>query len=113
MNTITKKSFIEVLTNNKSCFVDSVFRWDDEKITKALNRIKPEQIEKAEKRTVKEKHSNYIVFSNGSRLDFNQYGEKIYIEYINIYGALFIIQKTIVFDDFDNEYHNNYIVYAI
>lgn len=113
MNTITKKAFIESISNYEYCFVCSAFRRDDEKMKIALNQIKPEQIEKAEKRKVIEKHSNYIVFSNGSRLYFDNEGEKVYIEYVNIYGVLFIIQKTIVYDSFDNEYQNNYIVYAM
>lgn len=112
MEKITKGKFIEVLTSNKTVFCGSAFRWDDEKIITGMERITaiPEQ---AERRTVTEKHTSYIMFSNGSRLDFNQCGEKSYFSHTNNSGLNFVLQKTEVYDEFDEETIQNYIVYAI
>lgn len=74
MEKITRKEFTEILTNNRTILAGSVFRWNDDKCIAGMENIKAIS-EKAERRTVTEKHSNYIVFSNGSRLDFNQEGK--------------------------------------
>lgn len=75
MEKITRKEFTEILTNNRTVLAGSVFRWNDEKCIAGMENIKVIS-EKAERRTVTEKHSNYIVFGNGSRLDFNQEGKR-------------------------------------
>ena len=53
------------------------------------------------------------MFSNGSRLDFNQTGTKKYFSYTNTYGIHFLIQRTEVYDDFDEKFYKNYIVYMV
>ena len=113
MERITKRSFIETLCSGKSKFIASVFRKSDEWISPKLNGINPETLEKVESRTVIEKHAEYIVFSNGSRLDFNQNGTKEYYKLQNENGIDFIIQKTTYFDDFDEVNNENYIIYSI
>lgn len=112
MEKITRKEFTEILTNNRTILAGSVFRWNDEKCIAGMENIKAIG-EKAECRTVTEKHSNYIVFSNGSRLDFNQEGKKEYFSYKNGNGVQFVIQRTEIFDDFDEKINLNYIVYIV
>ena len=53
------------------------------------------------------------MFSNGSRLDFNQEGKKEYFSYKNGNGIQFVIQRTEIFDDFDGKINLNYIVYIV
>lgn len=112
MEKITRKEFTEILTNNRTILAGSVFRWNDEKCIAGMENIKAIG-EKAERRTVTGKHSNYIVFSNGSRLDFNQEGKKEYFSYTNGNGVQFVIQRTEIFDDFDEKINLNYIVYIV
>lgn len=112
MEKITRKEFTEILTNNRTILAGSVFRWNDEKCIAGMENIKAIG-KKAERRTVTEKHSNYIVFSNGSRLDFNQEGKKEYFSYKNGNGVQFVIQRTEIFDDFDEKINLNYIVYIV
>ena len=112
MEKITRKKFVEILTNNRTILAGSVFRWSDEKCIAGMENIKSVN-ENAERRKVMEKHSNYIVFSNGSRLDFNQEGKKEYFSYTNGNGVQFVIQRTEIFDDFDEKINLNYIVYSV
>ena len=112
MEKITKKSFIDTLCSGKSKFISSVFRKSDEWIIKALKTVLPENLEKVESRTVKERHANYITFSNGSSLDFNQEGTKEYFKHTEN-GIDFIIQKLTTWDDFDGANKENYIIYSI
>lgn len=112
MTQITKKEFIETLSNNETILAGSIFRWTDEKCISAMERITNID-KKVKRRTVTEKHSNYIVFSGGSRLDFNQVGTKEYFSYTNTYGIHFLIQRTEVYDDFDEKFYKNYIVYMV
>lgn len=112
MKKITRKEFTEILTNNRTILAGSVFRWNDEKCIAGMKNIKTIS-EKAERRTVTEKHSNYIVFSNGSHLDFNQKGKKEYFSYKNENGVQFVVQRTEIFDDFDEKINLNYIVYIV
>lgn len=112
MEKITRKEFTEILTNNRTILAGSAFRWNDEKCITGMENIKAIG-EKAERRTVTEKHSNYIVFSNGSRLDFNQEGKKEYFSYTSGNGVQFVIQRTEIFDDFDEKINLNYIVYIV
>lgn len=112
MEKITRKEFAEILTNNRTILAGSVFRWNDDKCIAGMENIKAIS-EKAERRTVTEKHSNYIVFSNESRLDFNQEGKKEYFSYKNGNGVQFVIQRTEIFDDFDEKINLNYIVYIV
>lgn len=115
MNQITKKEFIETLSNNETILVDSLFRYNDRKCIKAMEHAMERitTINYAKRRTVTEEHSNYIVFSDGSRLDFNQIGTKKYFSYTNTYGIHFLIQRTEVYDDFDERFYKNYIVYMV
>lgn len=112
MEKVTRKEFTEILTNNRTILAGSVFRWNDEKCIAGMENIKAIS-EKAERRTVTENHSNHIVFSNGSRLDFNQEGKKEYFSYKNGNGVQFVIQRTEIFDDFDGKFNLNYIVYIV
>lgn len=112
MERITKKSFIDTLCNGKSKFIASVFRKSDEWLTEKLKGVNPEILEKVESRKVTERHAEYITFSNGSRLDFDQNGTKEYYKH-NENGIDFLIQKTTTFDEFDETNHENYIVYSI
>lgn len=118
---ITKKNFIEILTNNNSVLFGSVFRWTDEKVQKALNKdiitdlyfnaaIKNNL---AEVREVKKCFSNHLLFSNGSNLYFDDEGKKEYFTFTNNNNALFIIKKNTYYDDFDGKNYENYIVYYI
>lgn len=112
MTQITKKEFIETLSNNETILVDSGFYYSDETCINAMERITT--INKiVKRRTVTEEHSNYIVFSDGSRLGFNQTGTKKYFSYTNTYGFHFLIQRTEVYDDFDDKFYKNYIVYMV
>lgn len=116
MNQITKKEFIETLSNNETILVDSLFRYNDRKCINAMERTMEQIItinKNIKRRTVTEEHSNYIVFSDGSRLDFNQVGTKKYFSYTNTYGIHFLIQRTEVYDDFDEKSYKNYIVYIV
>lgn len=112
MNQITKKEFIETLSNNETIFVGSLFRYNDRKCINAMERIITIN-KNIKRRTVTEEHSNYIVFSDGSRLDFNQAGTKKYFSYTNTHGIHFLIQRTEVYDDFDEKFYKNYIVYSV
>lgn len=79
MTQITKKEFIETLSNNETILADSIFRYNDRKCINAMERTMERIItinKNIKRRTVTEEHSNYIVFSDGSRLDFNQAGTK-------------------------------------
>lgn len=112
MQKITRKEFIAVLSEKTNVLMGCVFRWDDEKCKDAMDSI--ERIdENAERRTVTSQHANYIVFSNGSRLDFDQEGKKEYFSYQNENGVKFILQRTFRHDDFDDADYQDYIVYAI
>jgi hypothetical protein len=112
MNQITKKGFIETLSNNETILVDSGFYYSDGTCINAMERIITIN-KNIKRRTVTEEHSNYIVFSDGSRLDFNQTGTKKYFSYTNTYGIHFLIQRTEVYDDFDEKFYKNYIVYMV
>lgn len=116
MTQITKKEFIETLSNNETILVDSLFRYNDRKCINAMERTMERIItinKNIKRRTVTEEHSNYIVFSNGSRLDFNQAGTKKYFSYTNTHGIHFLIQQTEIYDDFDEKFYKNYIVYSV
>lgn len=112
MKKITRKAFTEILTRNTSILMGSVFRWNDEKCARAMDSIR-EIDENSQRRTVTENHANYLLFSNGSRLDFDQEGKKEYFTYENENGVKFAIQRTERHDDFDEADYLDYIVYAI
>lgn len=113
MEKITKKHFIELLCNNGSVFAGSVFKKTDEWIIKALEKIEPEKVKTAERRTVTEKHDKYIVFSNGSRSGFDQDGKYECYEHMTGNGGYYIIQRLETWDRWDNEYNYSYVIYAI
>lgn len=79
MRQISKKTFIETLSNNETLLVGSVFRQSDERCINAMARITT--INNA-------KRSNYIVLSGGGRS-----GTIKYFSYTNAYGIHFLIQK--------------------
>lgn len=116
MTQITKKEFIETLSNNETILADSIFRYCNGKCIKAMEHAM-ERIatinKNAKRRTVTEAHCNYIVFSDGSRLDFNQTGTKKYFSYTNTYGIYFLIWITEVYDDFDKKFYRTYVVYMV
>lgn len=112
MEKITKKQFVEILTSHTSVFCGSVFRWNDEKCERAMESIGKID-ENDERRTVTEKHTNFIVFSGGSRLYFDQEGKNEYFSYQNENGVRFVLQRTTSHDDFDDADYQDYIIYAI
>lgn len=112
MEKITRKAFLEILTENTSILAGSVFRWNDKKCIAGMETIKAIN-EKAERRTVTEKHTNYILFSNGSRLAFDQEGKYDYFIYENKNGVKFAIQRLTRWDDFDEAEYLDYIVYIV
>lgn len=111
MEKITKKEFLETLRSNKSILMGSIFRWMDEKAIRAMEKTMLD--ETMERRTVTENHANYIVFSNGGRLDFDQIGKKEYFKHENAGGVKYILQRTAEHDDFDDVENLSYIIYAI
>ncbi len=111
MEKITKKAFVEMLCNNKTAFVGSWFRKDDVWMEKLCQSIKRENVAAAEKRTVTQRRSNSVVFYNGSALYLDQDGEKEYFAE-NVNGCKVIWQKLTTWDDFDEKYEHNYVVYA-
>lgn len=112
MTQITQKEFIETLSNNETILVDSGFYYSDGTYINAMERIITIN-KNIKRRTVTEEHSDYIVFSDGSRLDFNQAGTKKYFSYTNTHGVHFLIQKTEIYDDFDEKFYKIYIVYMV
>lgn len=96
---ITKKEFIETLSNNETILVDSGFCQSDERCINAMARITT--INNA-------KRSNYIVLSGGGRP-----GTKKYFSYTNPYGIHFLIQRIEGHNCFDGEFYSDKIVYAI
>lgn len=107
---ITKKQFVELLSNNKSIFLGSYHNLTSEPIElikKGLSEFIPESTD--ERRTVKAIKSNGLLFSNGSFLDLNQYGEKSY----HRIGESFVCQVTKI--DYDKDSTSSYegIVYSI
>lgn len=111
MEKITRKKFTEVLTGNASIFMGSFFRWNDEKSVRAMEKVEAISAD-AERRTVTENHSNYILFNNGSRLSFDQNGKKEYFSHTNGNGIRFVFQKTTYHDDFDGVDYSDYIFYV-
>lgn len=111
MEKITKKLFIEALTEQKSVLALSKFRWNDDACISFMEKVLKIN-EGANLRTATKK-GNSLVFSDESRLDFSQYGEKSYYTYKNNNGLVFYIQKTIVYDGFDGVNHQNYVVYTV
>ena len=109
---ITKKTFIDTLCNTESVFAGSVFKWNDDKIIAAIGELDPQAMKQSDRRTVRAKHSNHVVFSNGSYLYFNQNGEKTYLEH-ECNGIKYIMQKTHRYDDFDKKWYDDYVVYAL
>lgn len=111
MEKITKKEFTETLIENTNILMGSTFRWTDEKCEIAMENLKIDK--RMERRTVTKSNSSYILFSNGSRLDFNQDGRKEYFKYENAEGIKFLLQRTAVYDTFDESEYLNYIIYAV
>lgn len=113
MEICTKKHFLELLCNNGSSFFAPA-RWkSDEWIVAAMDGITPEAVAMAPRRTVAEIHSQYIVFSGGSRLSFDQEGKYQCFTYRNKNGIYFAVQRHEYWDDFDGITRYNYIVYVI
>ena len=115
MNKITKKSFVEVLTNNTSVLVGSVFNKTDEIVENVINGIK--SINTTITRTGVLK-GNYIHFSvsNGSvsSLALNDSGKHEYFE-CDTSSRKYLIQKTTQINDYGCEIKTDvcYCVYAI
>lgn len=78
-NKITKKEFINILSNNKSIFLGSIFNRKEELSNLICDSVKNfSPTESNERRTVVKIQTNAICFSNGSSLYFDQRGEKTY-----------------------------------
>ena len=111
MEKITKKSFIETISENATYFCGSVFRKTDEIIKTAMNTCN--SFDGFQKRNVKIKQSNAVQFSNGSWLYFDQEGKKEYFKYVNKFGMTHLIQKTTYHDRFDDVDYSDYIIYGL
>ena len=115
MNKITKKTFVEALTNNTSVLVGSVINKTDEIVKNAIEGIK--SINTTITRTGVLK-GNYIRFdvSNGSvsSLALNDAGKHEYFEQ-NTNSGKYLIQKTTQQNDYGCEIKEDicYCVYAI
>ena len=128
MEKITRKTFTDNLNSKASVFMGSLFDRNDEDISRRMENITGIS-PGAQRRRVAENHANYIVFTGGSRLDFNQQGTIEYFRHVNKNGVEFLIQRTAhserdfkAEEDYWREHHQNimtyrqqkdYIVYAI
>lgn len=85
MEKITKKQFVELLTNNKSIFLGAINNKPNELheiISNAVKNFSPD--EQDERRTVKKVQTNAIQFTDGSWLYFDGTGEKTYHKVGNV-----------------------------
>ena len=112
MKKITKKNFIELLAAGRSGFIGSYFRKNDEWILKGFSALNPDAVQHMNTRTVKNKRSNSLVFSDDCTLDFGQKGTKEYFKHEQS-GITYIYQKLSIYDDFTEKTENNYIIYAL
>lgn len=133
MKAITRNEFVKRLTENTSLFMGNVRNMDENRFVfwtlESLTIIDAGQA--AKRRTVTENHVNFIIFSDGSRLDFNQAGKNDYFEHTNQYGIKYAVMRTTVqvrdwqaeekyWDEHGNfdcgelyKEQHNYIVYVI
>ena len=112
MEKITKKSFIELLCTHKSGFIGSYFRKNDEWILKGFSALNPDAVQHMNTRTVKNKRSNSLVFSDDCTLDFGQKGTKEYFKHEQS-GITYIYQKLSVYSECYERITENYIIYAL
>ncbi|WP_443716218.1 hypothetical protein [Ruminococcus bromii] len=66
MTQITKKEFIETLSNNETILVDSLFRYNDRKCINAMEHAMERIItinKNVKRRTVAEEHKNIVIIS--------------------------------------------------
>lgn len=106
LNKITKKKFIELLCENSTAFISSVFNWDDNRIQAGISNLNPERVQKLKRRKVAKRQANGLQFDNGSWLMFDQNGTRSYYEYLTN-GVRYILQKN------TTEEQKDYIIYAI
>lgn len=120
MNKITKKEFIKALYDNLSVLICSTgytqrflgINEVDQAIQKSI--IDNTKIKDRARRVVKINDSK-IIFTNNSYLSvkgdtFNHYN---YYKSLNKDNQQFLIQHNRVFDEFENEYFNYYVIYLI
>ena len=120
MKKITKKEFTKTLSKNLSCLICSTgythrfldINGVEQATQKAI--IDITKIKERARRVVKFNDSK-IIFSNNSYLsvkgdNFNHYN---YYKSLNKDNQQFLIQHNRVFDEFENEYFNYYVIYLI
>lgn len=114
MEKITKKHFIELLCAHESALVCSgYFKQEiDSKIDVFAN-MNEGEIEQPKIRTVKKQSSNSLLFSNGSSIYFDDFGEKSYHKVGNC-----ILQKNTIDNSKNknssyNEMQYGYIIYFL
>lgn len=109
---ITKKKFIELLTDNTSIFVNSVSKWSDTQCIAAMediSNISPDE----PRRVVLKESSNYLWFNNGCYLCLNLTGKKDYFSYKNNAGIKFVVRRLTYYDKFNNISQLDYVIYII
>lgn len=109
---ITKKEFIETLSNRETILAGYAPDYSDKRCVNAMKRITPKQAVERFK-TVMEKSNDYILLSDGEYIGFNPFNIKGYFSYKNKYGIHFLIQKTECYNYFDGESYTDYIAYII
>lgn len=109
---ITKKEFIEILSNRETILAGYAPDYSDKRCVNAMERITPKQAVERFK-TVMEKSNDYILLSDGEYIGFNPFNIKGYFSYKNKYGIHFLIQKTECYNYFDGESYTDYIAYII
>ena len=114
MEKITRREFIDTLRNNASVLMGApcVAANNDNKIVMCMENTVGINA-KAERRVVTEKHATYLLFSNGSRMAFDQEGRFDYFKHTNENGYTFVLQRQAWFDEFDEVWMRKYVVYAV
>ena len=116
MKRCTKKEFLDLLCNNGTDFGGLFWNKPKKMIESAMERVSMETLYKHivefGLKTVKELHCKYIVFSDNSRLSFDQDGNYKFYVHLSKNGILFVVFCHEVRDP-DKKIRNKYMVYAI
>lgn len=109
MEKITKKHFIELLCAHESALACSGRTKEniDCKIDEMFSNLTESELQEPIFRTVKKQHSNSLLFSNGSSIYFDDFGEKTYHKV----GSC-IVQKNVIDYSKDNTCSYDYIQYC-
>lgn len=112
MKICTKKKFLDTFCRNCIVYVGTFFHESDEWVANALERIEPRCVFIFYDTTV-EIRNDYIVFSNGGRLSFEQEGNYTFYEHLGKNGIYFMVCRHEFLDKFDGKTYRTYTVYAI